>query len=66
MSIEYSIDKTAFSVVTSHGDSDDKAFWQSKSGAERLEALEYLRQTAYGYDATTARLQRVFEVVKRS
>lgn len=60
------MDKTAFSVVALHDNSDEKEFWQTKSGEERLAALEYLRQTAYGYDAATARLQRVFEVVKRT
>ncbi len=65
MSNEYSMDKSAFSVVASHDNSDEKEFWQLKTGEERLAALEYLRQTTYGYDAATARLQRVIEVVKR-
>ena len=66
MKIEYSMDKTAFSVVALHDNSDDKEYWKSKTGEERLAALEYLRQVAYGYDPTTTRLQRVFEVVKRT
>lgn len=66
MNNEYSMDKTAFSVVASHDNSDDKEFWKSKTPGERLEALEYLRQTAYGYDPATTRLQRILEVVKRA
>lgn len=65
MSNEYSMDKSAFSVVSLHDNSDGTQFWRSKTGEERLAALEYLRQTAYGYDAATTRLQRVLEVVKR-
>ena len=37
----------------------DRLFWHSKTPAERLAAAEQLRQVAYGYDATTARIQAV-------
>ena len=40
----------------------DRQYWLSKTPAERFEALELLRQIAYGYDPATERLQRVFEV----
>ena len=53
------IDKTAFDVVSLDDDSDEKAYWQSKTPAERLAALEFMRQVMYGYDPATARLQRV-------
>lgn len=36
---------------------EDRAFWHSKTPAERLAAAEQLRQLAYGYDAATARIQ---------
>ena len=42
----------------------DRAHWFSKSPQERLAAAEQLRQIAYGYDATTARIQEVFEFVE--
>jgi hypothetical protein len=45
-------------------ESDEKAFWLSKTPLERLEALEYLREIAFGHDATTARLQRVLETAE--
>ena len=43
---------------------NDRQYWMSKTPAERFEALELLRQIAYGYDPATARLQRVLEVVE--
>lgn len=53
------MDKTAFSVANLAEPSDEKFYWQSKTPAERLAALEFMRQVMYGYDPTTARLQRV-------
>ncbi len=46
------------------GDSDEKAFWLSRTPLDRLEALEYLREIAFGYDPTTSRLQRVLETAE--
>ena len=62
------MDKTAFSVASLHDPSDEKTYWLSKTPEERLEALEIMRQIAYGYDPATTRLQRVFEIaqLKRS
>jgi len=56
-------DKTAFSVGSLHDKSDEKAYWQSKTPMQRLEALEMMRQIHYGYDPATARLERVIEIV---
>ncbi len=62
----FKVDRSAFSVVTrEEAQKQDIIFWQSKTPLERLEALESLRQTTYGYDPAVIRLQRVFEVVKR-
>ncbi|MCL4479270.1 MAG: hypothetical protein M1381_09280 [Deltaproteobacteria bacterium] len=58
------VDKTAFSVGTLNHDIDDRDFWLSKSPEERLRAIELIRQTIYGYSFTTARLQRVFEIIE--
>ncbi len=39
-------------------------YWLTKTPIERLQALEYLRQTAYG-DILEQRLQRVYRIVKQ-
>ena len=55
------VDRTTVSVGDVFAESDEKAFWLTKTPLERLEAVEYYRQIAYGYDPLTARLQRVLE-----
>ena len=45
-------------------DSDEIAYWLNITPEERLIALETMRQINYGYDATTARLQRFFEITE--
>jgi hypothetical protein len=60
------MDKTAFSVVSLfEADAADKAYWRAQSPQARLEALELMREVAYGYDPATARLERVLEVIER-
>src|SRR5215213_2893714 len=60
------IDRTAFRVFSSFEEAEaaDRAYWHSRTPAERLTAVELMRQSAYGYDPATARLQRVFEVAQ--
>ena len=58
------IDRSAISV-TSIKETDEKEFWLSRSPEERLNALELLRQIAYGYKPNSIRLQRVFEIAER-
>jgi hypothetical protein len=60
------IDKNAFSAGSLLDPSDEKAYWLSKTPQERLQALELMRQIVYGYDPTTTRLQRIFEVANLS
>jgi hypothetical protein len=61
------LDKTAFAVVSLHeADAADKAYWATQSPRARLEALEFMREVAYGYDPVTARLERVLEVIERT
>ena len=60
------VQRTAFTVASALEPSDEKSYWLSKTPAERLEALELMRQIIYGYDPSTTRLQRVFEVAQRS
>lgn len=57
------MDKSHFDVVSLDQADDDIEFWASKTPAERLAAIEYLRQINYGQDAISGRLQRIFEVV---
>lgn len=60
------LDRRRLSVVKLGDKPDSRAYWLSKTPAERLAALEFLRQIAYpGYDPATTRLQRVLEVVQR-
>ena len=59
------LDKTAFSVASLTDESDEKQYWLTKSPYERLRALELMRQIIYGYDPSTERLQRFFEVAER-
>jgi hypothetical protein len=63
------IDKSAFKVFSSfaEADAEDRAYWHSRTPEERLIALELMRQSAFGYASlSAARLQRVFEVVRRT
>jgi hypothetical protein len=59
------LDKTAFSLASLTNESDEKQYWLTKSPYERLRALELMRQIIYGYDPSTERLQRFFEVAQR-
>jgi len=63
---KYKLNKKAFSVDSLANPQNDKEYWLSKTPNERLEFVEYLRQINYGYDPTTSRLQRFFEVTKLS
>ena len=59
------LDKTALSVSTlEEADKLDDYYWFSRTPAERLEYMEWLRQINHGVNAASARLQRVLEVVK--
>jgi hypothetical protein len=57
-------DRGTVEVTTLTARTSDRAYWLSRPPAERWEALELLRQIAYGYDPATARLQRVLEIVE--
>ncbi len=60
---EMRIDRTVMSVVTTETPSDAIAYWQTRSIAERLEALELTRQVFNGYDPDTTRMERVLTVM---
>jgi hypothetical protein len=59
------MDKTAFSVVSLAEADDDVAYWRTRTPQERLEALEVIRQTLYGYAGTAPRLRRLLIVARR-
>ena len=58
------LDRSAFEVVSVGDDAGDREYWRARTPAERMEALELMRQIIYGYDPATTRLQRVFEVAE--
>lgn len=58
------VDRSVVFARKAFGNSDEKAYWLSRTPLDRLEALEYLREIAFGYDPTTSRLQRVLETAE--
>ena len=60
----FKMDKSAFSVTSLSEESDEKAYWQTKTPHERLKAVELMRQINYGYDPATTRIQRVLKVAQ--
>jgi hypothetical protein len=58
------MNREVWDIVTLDTQNDDLAYWLSKTPAERLEALELLRQIHYGYDPATAGLSQFFELVE--
>lgn len=58
------VDRSVVSVGVVSEESDEKAYWQQRSVEDRLEAMELYRIIAYGYDACTARLQRILEIAE--
>jgi len=60
----YQMDKSAFSAGSPYDEGDERDYWRAKTPLERLEAIEFMRQVMYGYDPSTARLQRVIEFAK--
>jgi len=62
------LDKTALKVfhTFAEAEADERAYWHSRTPQQRLSAMELMRQSAYGYDASaTPRLQRVLEIAQR-
>jgi len=57
--------RDVFTVSSLFDPPDDREYWLSRTPEERLEAVELMRQIIYGYDPSTTRLQRVFEIAQR-
>ena len=62
---DYSMIKESISIDSLTDEVNEKEYWLQKKPSERLQALELMRQILYGYDPTTTRLQRLFEVTER-
>ena len=61
------MDRHALSIVSLEEQGQlDREYWRSKTPRERWEALETIRQILYDYDPSTARLQRVLEITRRT
>ena len=59
------IDRSAFSIGSLYDGGNEKEYWLSKTPQERMQAVEIMRRILYGYDPTTARLLRFFEIAER-
>jgi hypothetical protein len=58
------INKSVITISFLTDVSDEKDYWLNVTPEERLIALETMRQINYGYDPTTSRLQRFFEIAE--
>jgi hypothetical protein len=58
------VDRTRLVISALTDESDEKAYWLTRSPQERLAQIEFLRQINYGTQAA-ARLQRVLEITQR-
>ncbi len=58
------MDRSFFAVAGLTEESDESAYWQAQTPEARLQALELMRQVMYGYDPSTARLERLFETAE--
>jgi hypothetical protein len=61
--IDLTLDRTAFSVVSLDDESNELAYWLTRTPEERIHHTEFLRQINYGHKVNE-RLQRVLEVVE--
>ena len=55
--------KLEFANSFDEAEQQTRAYWHNASPAERLNALEQLREPFYGPDQTSRRLQRFLELV---
>ena len=60
------LDKNKITIASIYDETDEIAYWLSKTPQERMEAIEVMRQIIYGYDPTTTRLQRVLEITEQA
>ena len=60
------LDKNTISIASLKDETDEKVYWFSKTPQERIAAMEVMRKIIYGYDPTTTRLQRFFEITEQT
>lgn len=59
------MDRTQFKVATHEElEQEDKEYWSKATIQEKLETITYLRECFYGPEATTGRLQRVYQILE--
>lgn len=61
---DYQLNRSVLSITNLTDMNDEKVYWLQTTPKERLLALEMMRQINYGYDATTTKFQRIFEIVE--
>lgn len=64
--INVKVDRSALTVSGLRDTHGERSYWHARTPFERLQAVETLRQLNYGYDQSTARLQRVLEITQRA
>ena len=61
---DYQLNRSVLSITNLTDMNDEKVYWLQTTPKERLLALEMMRQINYGYDTTTTRFQRIFEIAE--
>ena len=61
---DFRLDRTQISVAHLTDPDDAVQYWLSRPVEERLQALELLRRTFYGYTSADEGLQRVLEIAQ--
>lgn len=64
MTIKMNRKDVSFSSKEAH-DEDEREYWKNASVEEKVGMITYLRECFYGPEATTGRLQRLFEFSKQ-
>ncbi len=59
------LDRSSISIVPTDSDTEVLADYKAMTGKEKFELITYLRESFYGQEATTGRLQRVFTLIKQ-
>ena len=59
------MDRKRFKVATHEElEKEDKEYWSKATIQEKFETITYLRECFYGPEATTGRLQRVYQILE--
>jgi hypothetical protein len=62
------LDRTQLVIEDLHrrAEISDKKYWENSPPLERLRAVQFDRQVAYGHTSASRRLQRILEIADRS